>query len=793
MEDAPPHPRRPVFLAAAHNYTPFKLDLPTKNLQQALASITNKGPATQQPESMASTLKEGLAAVTSHSNPKQSDMEKDTFNAEDKHAHLTTDFGVKVADTDNWLSASTEDHHGPSLLEDFHARDKVMHFDHERIPERVVHARGAGAFGTFKLFESAEDVTEAKVLTDTSRTTPMFVRFSTVLGSRGSADTVRDVRGFALKFYTQEGNWDIVGNNIPVFFIQDAIKFPDVIHAGKPEPQLEVPQAQTAHNNFWDFQFMHPETTHMFMWTQSDRAIPRSFRMMQGFGVNTYTLQNAKGKQHLVKFHWTPYLGVHSFVWDEALKISGQDPDFHRKDLAEAIDSGAYPKWKFGIQTIKMEDMDKFEFDPLDATKVWPEELIPIRYIGEIELNRNPDEYFTQVEQAAFCTNHVVKGIGFSDDPLLQGRNFSYFDTQISRLGVNWQELPVNRPVCPVMNFQRDGQLRHKIAKGNVNYWPNRFSALPPAKPEEGGYLEFPAKVEGMKVRLKSKKFRDFFSQAQLFWNSMSPIEKAHIIAALSFELDHCDDPIVYERLVERLCDIDLELAKIVAIAVGAKTPSKQTTPNKGQKSPGLSQTYYASKKIDFIKPTIATRRIAILIGNGYDPVAFNGMIGVFKAAQAIPYIIGPSRQPIYADGESKDGSGVCPDHHFEGMRSTLFDSIFIPGGPHIQTLKTKGRVVHWIREAFGHLKAIGATGDAIDLVKIAVAIDGMKFASATSRDVVNAYGVVTCGAMKPESFKETVQLVKGAKNFVDAYTYEISQHRNFQRELDGLSAMVAY
>lgn len=651
-----------------------------------------------------------------------------------------------------------------------------------------MHARGVGAFGTFKLYESAEDVTKAGVLTDTSRTTPVFLRFSTVLGSRGSADTVRDVRGFAVKFYTEEGNWDIVGNDIPVFFIQDAIKFTDLIHAAKPEPDKEVPQAQSAHNNFWDFQFLHSEATHMFMWAMSDRGIPRSLRMMQGFGVNTYTLDNAKGERHFVKFHFTPTLGVHSFVWDEALKLAGQDPDFHRKDLYDAIDAGIFPTWKFGIQTLKESQQDDFEFDILDATKVWPEELVPIRYIGELELNRNVDEYFTQTEQVAFATGHVVPGIGFSDDPLLQGRNFSYFDTQLSRLGINWQELPINRPVCPVMNQNRDGQGRHKITSGSINYWPNRKEAVPPAKPSEGGYVDYPEKVAGIKQRMKSKKFKDHISQAQLFWNSQSPPEKAHLISALGFEMDHCDDPIVYNRITERLCDIDLELAQAVAEKAGAPTPTKQGRPNAGKKSAGLSITAYNASK-----PTVATRRVAILVGDGYDPIAFNGVYAALKAAKAFPFVIGPKRQTVLAEGEKQGGKGVQPDHHFEGMRSTMFDSIFIPGGSHIETLRKQGRVVHWVREAFGHLKAIGATGEGVTLVKTACEVDGMTFSATGSHDVVDSYGVVTAGTAKPESFKETVNMVKGAKDFIDAYTFAISQHRNFDRELEGLSSMVAY
>ncbi|KAI9817201.1 MAG: hypothetical protein M1827_001313 [Pycnora praestabilis] len=725
---------------------------------------------------------------SSSQNAKQADLDKDRYNVHDPKCKLTTDWGIKVSNTDDWLTVSSEDRVGPQLLEDGIGREKIHRFDHERIPERVVHARGAGAFGTFKLFESAEDVTSAGVLNDTSRETPVFLRFSTVLGSRGSADTVRDVRGFAVKFYTEEGNWDIVGNDIPVFFIQDAMKFPDLIHSGKPEPHNEVPQAQTAHNNFWDFQYLHSEATHMFMWAQSDRGIPRSYRMMQGFGVNTYRLVNKEGVSHFVKFHFEPTLGVHSFVWDEALKLAGQDPDFHRKDLYEAINMGVHPKWKFGIQTLAESKQDDFDFDILDATKVWPEELVPIRYIGELELNRNVDEYFTQTEQIAFCTAHVVPGIAFSDDPLLQGRNFSYFDTQLSRLGINWQELPINRPVCPVMNHHRDGQGRHKIMKGTVNYWPNRFESVPPVKPLEGGYEDYPEKVAGMKLRLKTKKFKDHFSQAQQFYNSLSPHEKAHVILALGFELDHCEDPTVTSRMIERLCDIDLSLAQAVAEKAGVPIPQKAGKPNDGKKFASLSQTFHVPKE-----PTIASRRVAILIADGYDPLAYNGVKAALKAANAFPFTIGPKRTAVFAQGEDKTGKGVYPDHHFEGMRSTMFDSIFIPGGEHVGMLRKQGRVIHWVREAYGHLKAIGATGSAIALVKDACSLPGMDFASADSSDVVDSYGVVTTGTTKPESFKEAINMVKGSKNFIDVYTYNISQHKNYAREMDGLQEMVAY
>ncbi|KAI4868765.1 catalase [Hypoxylon rubiginosum] len=713
------------------------------------------------------------------------DAVSQTVSSKDR---ITSDYGVKMGNVDEWLRVANEDKTGPMLLEDSFAREKIHRFDHERIPERVVHARGAGAFGNFRLFESAEDVTTAGVLTDTSRETPVFLRFSTVQGSRGSADTVRDVRGFAVKFYTQEGNWDIVGNNIPVFFIQDSIKFPDVVHAVKPEPHNEVPQAQSAHNNFWDFVYMHTEATHMYMWTMSDRAIPRSYRMMQGFGVNTFVLINKKGERNFVKFHFTPELGVHSLVWDEALKLAGQDPDFHRKDLWEAIENGAYPKWKFGIQVIPEGKENDFDFDVLDATKLWPEDLVPVRYIGELELNRNVDEYFTQTEQVAFCTSHIVPGIAHSDDPLLQGRSFSYFDTQLSRLGINWQELPINKPVCPVMNFNRDGQGRHTITKGTVNYWPNRFEARPPATAQEGAYPDPPFNVQGNKVRSKSVKFREHYNQAQLFYNSLSEPEKNHVAAAFSFELDHCEDPVVYERMSQRLADIDLELAQTVAELVGGKKPEKQTRPNHGKKASKLSQLEFPPSK-----PTIASRRIAIIIADGFDNTVYSAVKAAVKASSALPFTIGPRRSEIFPAGAAKTpGSGVQPDHHLEGMRSTMFDAVFVPGGAEsIRTLSKNGRALHWVREAFGHLKAIGGTGEAVGLFRLAFALPEIRVS--TDGEAVESYGVVTLAKVAPDSLTETVAIAKEGVSFMEKFWYQISQHRNFDRELAGLNVQVAY
>ncbi|BCR84034.1 catalase catA [Aspergillus chevalieri] len=747
---------------------------------------------------MASVIAGGLHKAqeavqnTASKNKKMVDLQQSTANIHTK-LPVTTDHGTKMENADNWLKIMDDGKRtGPSLLEDQIARERIHRFDHERIPERVVHARGTGAFGNFKLKESIEDLTYAGILTDTSRNTPVFVRFSTVQGSKGSADTVRDVRGFAVKFYTDEGNWDIVGNNIPVFPIQEAFKFPDFVHAVKPEPQNEVPQAQTAHNNFWDFVYMHPEATHFFMWAMSDRAIPRSFRMMQGFGVNTFSLINAQGKRHFVKFHWIPHLGVHSLVWDEALKLAGQDPDFHRKDLMEAIDNKAYPKWDFAIQVIPEENQDDFDFDILDASKVWPEDIIPLRVIGELELNRNVDEFFPQTEQVAFCTSHIVPGVDFSDDPLLQGRNFSYFDTQISRLGINWEELPINRPVCPVLNFNRDGQMRHRITQGTVNYWPNRFEAAPPAKPGEGGFSSYPQQTVGIKKRGLSDKFREHHNQAQLFYNSMTPVERLHMKKALSFELDHCDDPTVYERLAgHRLAEIDLGLAQTVAEMVGAPVPSKQLRQNHGKTAYHLSQTDFTPQK-----PTIASRRIAILIGDGYDPIAFSALKTAILAASALPFVIGTRRSAIYAEGENKTTSkGVIPDHQYDGQRSTMFDATFIPGGSHVKQLQNNNQLRYWVQESFGHLKAIGATGEATDFVRQNLAtVDGLQVATPAKAEPLDWYGVVTARAVqKPETFREGVRIAKDATDFVGKFFYAVAQHRNFPREMDGLSTQVAF
>ncbi|EKM48646.1 uncharacterized protein PHACADRAFT_132272 [Phanerochaete carnosa HHB-10118-sp] len=741
--------------------------------------------------SLTAALKEKVTAVAE--TKKIADLQRDIIKQEN---YLTSDLGVKVSDTDNWLKVSDGKTSGPSLLEDHIAREKIHRFDHERIPERVVHARGAGAHGYFKVHNDvAKKYTFAPVLTDPSRTTPTFVRFSTVQGSRGSADTVRDVRGFAVKFYTEEGNWDIVGNDIPVFFIQDAMKFPDIVHAVKPEPHNEVPTGQSAHNNFWDFAGLQPESAHMIMWVMSDRGIPRSYRMMQGFGVNTYTLINEKGERFFVKFHWLPELGVHSFVWDEALKICGQDPDFHRKDLEEAITNGAFPKWHFGIQAIPEAREHDFDFDILDATKVWPEELVPLEIVGEMVLNRTVDEYFPEVEQVAFCTSHVVPGIGFSDDPLLQGRNFSYFDTQVSRLGINWQELPINRPVCPVMNYQRDGKMRHKIHQGTINYWPNRAEQFRPVSPKDGGYAEYPEGVAGMKARMRGEKFKEHFNHAQLFYNSLAEYERQHLINAISFELSHCDDPVVYESYIKVLHNVDLNLAKQVKINVGgsdvdSKEPARD---NHGKSTPTLSQLYYAPKE-----PTIKSRRIAILVADGFDLAQVEGLRAAIKAGMATSWIIGPRRGWIYPEDVDVGSKmrGVWADHHFEGQRSTLFDAFIVPDGrKSAETLAENGRTIHWIREAFGHCKAIGAIGEGVSFLREAVMLPGIEYNTKLDSDeVVTSFGVVTVGKVSTSTLAaDTLKIAEGEKNFVSTFAYEVSKHRCYERELKGLTKKVAY
>jgi catalase len=538
-------------------------------------------------------------------NKKAAQLKQYSINNEEK-AGLTTNQGLKMAEDEFSLKAGLR---GPTLMEDFHFREKMTHFDHERIPERIVHARGVGAHGFFQLYESLEKYTKADFLNDTTKTTPVFVRISTVQGSRGSNDTVRDVRGFATKFYTDEGNFDLVGNNMPVFFIQDAIKFPDFVHAVKPEPHNEMPQGASAHDTFWDFVGQNPESAHMVMWLMSDRAIPRSLRMMEGFGVHTFRLINAEGKAHFVKFHWKPALGLHSQVWDEAQRAAGKNPDFHRQDLYEAIEKGDYPEWELGLQLIPEEDEFKFDFDILDPTKLWPEEEVPVKIVGKMTLNRNVENFFAETEQVAFHPGHVVPGIDFSNDPLLQGRLFSYTDTQISRLGgPNFHQIPINQPVCPFHNNQRDGMHQMAIHQGQTSYHRNGLNANQPepVPVEKGGYEPYQEKVEGHKIRGRSESFLDFYSQAKLFLNSLAPYEQQHLKDAFSFELGKCKSDMVKNNAIALLNHIDRQLAQEVAENIGAQLPEENLEVKSSKNSPALSM----AKTIR--KPD--TRCVAILL-----------------------------------------------------------------------------------------------------------------------------------------------------------------------------------
>ncbi|MBA3846011.1 MAG: catalase, partial [Planctomycetes bacterium] len=547
------------------------------------------------------------------------DAQLDQYRDRPDGEFLTTDQGIRVSDTDNSLKAGER---GPTLIEDFHLREKIMRFDHERIPERVVHARGAGAHGFFQVYESQAKLTKAGFLGDPARRTPVFVRFSTVVGSRGSADTVRDVRGFAVKFYTDEGNFDLVGNNIPVFFIQDGMKFPDLVHAIKPNPRKEIPQASSAHDSFWDFVSLTPETAHMVMWVMSDRGIPRSYRMMEGFGVHTFRLINEAGVAQLVKFHWKPLLGTHALVWEEAQQIAGKDADYHRRDLFDAIESGAFPEYELGIQVIPEKDVLKHGFDLLDPTKLLPEEVVPVQRIGKLTLDRNPTNFFSEVEQVAFCVGNVVPGIDFTNDPLMQARLFSYLDTQITRLGgPNFAELPINRPVAPVHNNQHDGFSRQGIPAGMANYSPNSLgdNFPKPATAAQGGFVHYTERVDGTKIRARSDSFKDHFGQARLFLNSLTPVERGHVIDALSFELAKVERLPVRQRVVDAvLANIDAAMAATVAKAVGLTVNAAGPMPKIGK---GTGATVGESPALSMIKEpsgSIRTRRVAVLAAAGF-------------------------------------------------------------------------------------------------------------------------------------------------------------------------------
>ncbi|MDR6710773.1 catalase [Pseudomonas hunanensis] len=633
----------------------------------------------------------------------------ENFRADATGEALRTNQGVKIADNQNSLKAGAR---GPSLLEDFIMREKITHFDHERIPERIVHARGTGAHGYFQSYGDHAALTKAGFLRDPEAITPVFVRFSTVQGPRGSGDTVRDVRGFAVKFYTAEGNFDLVGNNMPVFFIQDAIKFPDFVHAVKPEPHNEIPTGGSAHDTFWDFVSLVPESAHMVIWAMSDRAIPRSLRMMEGFGVHTFRLINAEGVASFVKFHWKPAQGVHSVLWDEAQKLAGKDTDYHRRDLWEAIETGDYPEWELGVQIVPEADEHKFDFDLLDPTKIIPEELVPVTPLGKMVLNRNPDNFFAEVEQIAFCPGHIVPGIDFSNDPLLQGRLFSYTDTQISRLGgPNFHEIPINRPVAPNHNGQRDALHRMTIDKGRASYEPNSIDGGWPKETapaaEDGGFESYQERIDATKIRQRSESFSDHFSQARLFFQSMSENEQQHIIKAYSFELGKVEREHIRIREVnEILANIDLKLAAAVAANLGLPAPKKGTVQVKGSslaKSPALSQMNLPGSV------GIKGRKIALLVADGVDGADVDRLVKALEAQAARPLLLGPSSAPV----KTADGKALPVDASMEGMPSVMVDGILVPAGKaSLQALAGSGLAKHYLLEGYKHLKAIGVAKD---------------------------------------------------------------------------------
>jgi len=672
---------------------------------------------------------------------------------------LTTNQGVPIADNQNSLKAGLR---GPALLEDFILREKITHFDHERIPERIVHARGSGAHGYFECYEPLADLTRASIFAEAGKRTPVFVRFSTVAGERGSTDLARDVRGFAVKFYTDEGNWDLVGNNIPVFFIQDAMKFPDLIHAVKPEPHHQMPQAASAHDTFWDFVSLMPESTHMLMWVMSDRAIPRSYRMMQGFGVHTFRFVNAQGESRFVKFHWSPVEGTHSVVWDEAVKISGADPDFHRRDLWEAIEAGAYPEWELAVQVFDERTADRFSFDILDATKIVPEELVPLRPIGRMVLNRNPDNFFAETEQVAFCTAHIVPGLDFTNDPLLAGRIHSYVDTQITRLGgPNFHEIPINAPVAQVHNNQRDGLHRQAIPRGRVAYEPNSLGGGCPFQAGTMGFMSFPQPVEEDKVRGKPEKFAEHYNQATLFWNSQTPVEKQHIIRAYRFELTKVQTPAVRRRMVAGLRNVAEELAQAVADGLGMELPEPLPRVIARPPKPEVTTSQALSLFALPGRQSIATRHIAILVADGVDGASATALHEALAEQGAVPRFVGVSLGTVQAQG----GAPIEVEISMETAPSVVWDAMAVPGGEaSAQALARSGHAKEFLKDQYRHCKPILLLGAA--------------------RTLLDAAGVP---ATLPDGSADEGLLVGGddAGSTVQAFAEAIARHRNFARDAD--------
>jgi catalase len=636
----------------------------------------------------------------------------DRVRADGGGQRLTTNQGVPIADNQNSLKIGLR---GPTAMEDFILREKLTHFDHERIPERVVHARGSAAHGYFEAYKDLSDVTKAAPFAEAGKRTPVFVRFSTVAGERGSSDTVRDVRGFAVKFYTDEGNWDLVGNNMPVFFIQDAMKFPDLVHAVKPEPHHQMPQASSAHDTFWDFVSLMPESTHMLMWQMSDRAIPRSYRTMQGFGVHTFRLVNAAGESRFCKFHWTPLQGTHSLVWDEAAKIVGADPDFHRRDLWEAIDSGNFPEWELGLQIFTEEQADSFEFDVLDPTKIVPEELVPLTPVGRLVLDRNPDNFFAETEQVAFCTAHIVPGIDFTNDPLLQGRIHSYLDTQLTRLGgPNFHEIPINSPIAQVHNNQRDGMHRQAIHRGRANYEPNSLGGGCPFQAGMQGFTSFPERAAEDKVRGKPEMFADHYSQARLFWISQTPAEQSHIAAAFRFELTRVQTPAVRERVVASLANVNPVLAAAVAHGLGIEVPAPLPLATdrpmpEYDPSPALSLLSRPGET------GIRTRKVAILVAPGVDGAGVREIYASLLADGAVPRVVATQLGKV----KTGDNGSLDVEISLEAGPPVLYDAVVVPDGEMgVKALVRDAHALDFVRQQYRHCKPIMVVGAGAALLK---------------------------------------------------------------------------
>jgi catalase len=650
------------------------------------------------------------------------------------HALMTTAQGIPLADNQNSLRPGPR---GPTLLEDFILREKITHFDHERIPERIVHARGSAAHGYFELTRSMEKYTTAAILTHKGRRTPVFCRFSTVAGGAGSVDTPRDVRGFAVKFYTEEGNWDLVGNNIPVFFIQDAMKFPDLVHAVKMEPDRGWPQAGSAHDTFWDFVSLMPESMHMIMWAMSDRTIPRSLRMIEGFGIHSFRLLDAQGRSTFVKFHWRPRLGIQSTVWDEAVKLQAADNDFHRRDLYEAIEAGKFPEWDLAVQLFSEEDAEKFPFDHLDPTKLIPEELVPLQVIGRMVLDRNPDNLFAETEQVAYCPANIVPGIDFSNDPLLQGRLFSYLDTQLSRLGgPNFHQIPINAPKCPFANHQRDGHMQMEVPKGRVAYEPSSLDAASPRASLERGFRHFAqAPDDGRKGRTRASSFADHYSQARMFFRSQSTIEQAHMASCLVFELSKVGTPHVRTAIVGHLRNIDEGLAQRVADGLGLASLPKAPPPAAPVQDLPVSP---ALRIIDRMKDTLDGRSVGILIAEGSNARMIAELRKRVEKAGATVKLVAPKLGVTLSDG-----SRVEADGQLAGTPSTVFDAVASILDPEVaKELANEAAAVDWFRDAFGHLKAIAACGG--------------------TRTIFKAGGIKPdAGVVEPEQIDEFIALAK--------------------------------